>query len=245
MTIDKENDKHIIADEGKVLQRISDGCIMGREVWLGYTYYLNGERLEVPLLELPEHFREIDEEDADDRPVELPEERPEEPETPDTDEEEMTDTITMGDLRKMRKQVEALTTMSSSVINTFALPPAIALSVQELYPEWKDKIGENVTQGFRFRYDGVLYEVVQPHTLQKEWLPSVTTMSLYKVVTTQEEEENGTKDNPILWAHGMELIKDKYYSDKGELYKCIRDSGIPMSFDLKDLVSGGFVELIK
>ncbi len=43
----------------------------------------------------------------------------------------------------------------------------------------------------------------------------------------------------------MELIKDKYYSDKGELYKCIRDSGIPMSFDLKDLVSGGFVELIK
>lgn len=239
MRIDEHNSRHLTAGEGKVLQRISDNVIFGKEVWLGYAYYLGGKLLAEPPWELPEHYREIDEEDVDDRPVELPDP------DPDEEEEEMPDTITMGDLRKMRKQVEALTTMSSSVINTFALPPAIALSVQELYPEWKDKIGENVTQGFRFRYDGVLYEVVQPHTLQKEWLPSVTTMSLYKVVTTQEEEENGTKDNPILWAHGMELIKDKYYSDKGGLYKCIRDSGIPMSFDLKDLVSGGFVELIK
>ncbi len=47
---------------------------MGREVWLGYTYYLNGGKTgSALLLELPEHFREIDEEDADDRPVELPE----------------------------------------------------------------------------------------------------------------------------------------------------------------------------
>ena len=43
----------------------------------------------------------------------------------------------------------------------------------------------------------------------------------------------------------MELIKDKYYSDEGILYRCLRDSGMPMSFDLKDLVTGGFVELIK
>ena len=53
--------KIIKASEGKVFRRISDGFIFGNEINLGYTYYLNGEKLEEPLLELPEHFEEIDE----------------------------------------------------------------------------------------------------------------------------------------------------------------------------------------
>ena len=55
-------DKIIIkADEGKIFRRISDGFIFGNEISLGYTYYLNGKKLKEPLLELPEHFEEIDE----------------------------------------------------------------------------------------------------------------------------------------------------------------------------------------
>lgn len=54
-------DNVIIADKGKVFQRISDGIIFGGELWLGYTHYLGGELLPEPLLELPEHYREIDE----------------------------------------------------------------------------------------------------------------------------------------------------------------------------------------
>ena len=55
-------DKIIIkAQDGKVFRRISDGTLYGKEISLGYTYYLNGEKLEEPLLELPEHFEEIDE----------------------------------------------------------------------------------------------------------------------------------------------------------------------------------------
>lgn len=50
----------ITANEGYVLRRISDGFIYGNEVYLGYTYYLNGEKLEEPLLELPEHFEEVE-----------------------------------------------------------------------------------------------------------------------------------------------------------------------------------------
>ena len=53
--------KIIKASEGKVFRRISDGFIFGNEINLGYAYYLNGENLEEPLLELPEHFEEIDE----------------------------------------------------------------------------------------------------------------------------------------------------------------------------------------
>ena len=51
----------IKASEGKVFRRISDGFIFGNEISLGYTHYLNGKKLEEPLLELPEHFEEIDE----------------------------------------------------------------------------------------------------------------------------------------------------------------------------------------
>ena len=54
-------DRIIKASEGKVFRRISDGFIFGKEIHLGYTYYLNGKKLGEPLLELPEHFEEIDE----------------------------------------------------------------------------------------------------------------------------------------------------------------------------------------
>ena len=53
-------DRIIKASEGKVFRRISDGFIFGEEINLGYTYYIGGEKLEEPLLELPEHFEEID-----------------------------------------------------------------------------------------------------------------------------------------------------------------------------------------
>lgn len=61
MTINTENNNHIVAEEGKVFQRISDGYIFGKEMFLGMTYYLNGTLLSEPLQELPEHFIEIDE----------------------------------------------------------------------------------------------------------------------------------------------------------------------------------------
>ena len=54
-------DRIIKASEGKVFRRISDGFIFGKEINLGYTHYLGGKKLEEPLLELPEHFEEIDE----------------------------------------------------------------------------------------------------------------------------------------------------------------------------------------
>ena len=51
----------IKADEGKVLRRISDQMIFGKEITLGYTYYIGGKLLDTPLWELPEHYEEIDE----------------------------------------------------------------------------------------------------------------------------------------------------------------------------------------
>ena len=60
MTQDKENKAHWIADKGKVFKRISDGFIFGNEIYLGYTYYLNGAKLSEPKLEVIEDFEEVE-----------------------------------------------------------------------------------------------------------------------------------------------------------------------------------------
>lgn len=49
----------IKAKKYNTFRRISDGQVFSPEISLGYTYYLNGKKLEEPLLELPEHFEEI------------------------------------------------------------------------------------------------------------------------------------------------------------------------------------------
>ena len=60
MTVDKNNSKHIIADKGKVFKRKSDGFIYGEEIYLGYTYYIGGKKLDEPHLDVVEDFEEID-----------------------------------------------------------------------------------------------------------------------------------------------------------------------------------------
>ena len=60
MTQDKTNAIHYIADEGKVFRRISDGVVFGSEIYLGYTYYIGGEKLSEPKLEVIEDFEEVE-----------------------------------------------------------------------------------------------------------------------------------------------------------------------------------------
>ena len=54
-----ENNK-ITAQEGMIFRRKSDGALFGCELYLGYTYYLGDMLLQTPLLELPEHFEEVE-----------------------------------------------------------------------------------------------------------------------------------------------------------------------------------------
>lgn len=50
----------IIASNGKTFKRKSDGLIFGKEVYLGYAYYLGGIKLDEPILEVPDDYEEID-----------------------------------------------------------------------------------------------------------------------------------------------------------------------------------------
>ena len=51
----------IKADKGKVFRRKADGKIYGKAINLGYSYYINNIKLEVPHLDVPEDFEQIDE----------------------------------------------------------------------------------------------------------------------------------------------------------------------------------------
>lgn len=121
-------------------------------------------------------------------------------------------------------------------INTYDLSPSEALQVKDRYPEWKT--GINVKTGERYRVEDVLWECVKDHLTQENWKPSLETSSLWKRV---DEEHKGTKDDPIPYEPPMEIFKDKYYTQSKVLYKCIRDSGQPLSHNLSDLV-GNYVE---
>lgn len=121
-------------------------------------------------------------------------------------------------------------------INTYDLSPSEALQVKDRYPEWET--GINVKTGERYRVEDVLWEALKDHKTQENWKPSLETASLWKRV---DEEHAGTKDDPIPYAPPMEIFKDKYYIQSKVLYKCIRDSGQPLSHNLSDLV-GNYVE---
>lgn len=108
-----------------------------------------------------------------------------------------------------------------------------AVKAKALYPQWADLIGTAATVGQRFRYGDTLYKVRTAHTFSAEWVPGIDTASIYEAI---DETHSGTIDDPIPWIQPMELLNGKYYTQGGMLYECWRDSGIPLAYDLADLV---------
>lgn len=60
-----------------------------------------------------------------------------------------------------------------------------ALNVAALFPTWVSKMGMQVNVGERYWYDGRLWKVIQPHTVQEDWTPD-TAVSLYTEVSIEE-----------------------------------------------------------
>ena len=137
------------------------------------------------------------------------------------------------------KAMQILTTDTKANINTMSLSNKEALDIKEFYPVWSAN-SVQVKKGERYQYGDLLWEVVQAHTTQENWKPSIYTASLWKVVDVEHE---GTQEDPIPYTPPMEIFKDKYYTQNGVMYKCTRDSGIPLSHDLSALV-GTYVEII-
>lgn len=86
----------------------------------------------------------------------------------------------------MEQMIEAVKKMLSS--STEELSDEDALDVAALFPTWASKIGETVSAGERYWYDGKLWKVVQSHTVQDNWTPDVST-SLFTEVSIEEWPE--------------------------------------------------------
>lgn len=120
-----------------------------------------------------------------------------------------------------------------------------ALSMKMLYPVWGKKgaeFGKSVQVGFKLRYENKLFKVRQQHQLQENWAPGIATASLYEEI---DETHAGTAEDPIPYNGNMRLELNKYYSQDGVTYKCIRDTGIPVYEDLATLATvggGSYVE---
>lgn len=225
MKIEQTTRTIIKADEGKILVRKSDGHVVGDVVHLGYDYYDAGIVLSNPRLMKPSDYEEIDRpEDYEVKPI-------------------------INHVQRL-KRAQELIKQNTAEMNELHLSAADALQVVEWFPQWGvDEgftVGDTVTKGLKFKYNGKLWAVLQDHTILEHYYPSINTASLYVEVTpeyNENGEELGTLDNPIPYDGNMILENGKYYIQEGTIYKCNRDTGIAVYHALRDLV-GLYVELV-
>ena len=126
-----------------------------------------------------------------------------------------------------------------------SLEDEVALTAVELFPYWKELVaaGKTVNKGFRFQHEGKLYRTEQPtYIFVSTYVPgSAGTESLFSVV---DESHAGTLGDPIPYERNMRIEEGKYYTQYGVIYKCIKDSGIPLSHDLNQLIDHYVVEVV-
>ena len=210
----------MVADEGKVFVRKSDGYIVESPISLGYDYYDAGLPLLAPHAVNIEDFEEIE------RPAEFKGRK------------------VINEVKSL-KRAEEICKGYTQEINNYNLSPAEALQVQSWYPVLFEtegyEEGKPIFTGTRVQYYGKLWEVRQDHNIASHFSPSLATASLWKEVT-EEGADVGTIENPIPYEGNMALDEGKYYSQDGVVYLCTRSTGAPVYNALKDIV-GIYVEI--
>ena len=206
MTTEQITTTIIKADEGKVLRRKSSGTIYGKTIHLGYNYYDAGVGLSEAKLDTPDDFEEIDK--------------------PEDYNEFKIDQV------KRLIRIKDLVEDNKNNINTFSLTDEESLQVIDWFPAWKANV--ELKTGEKISYNGKLYEILQDHTSQDGWEPSINTASLFKEVAINNTF--GTKDNPIEYNNNMALENGKYYIQNNIKYLCTRDTGTAVYNDLAALI---------
>ena len=121
-------------------------------------------------------------------------------------------------------------------INTLVVDDNTALRMKDFYPEWTSDTSYNV--GFKVKYNGKLWRVVQAHTSQSGWEPK-NAASLWEQIN---ETHTGEMSDPIPYDGNMALENGKYYIQDNVIYLCNRDTVNPVYNPLADLV-GLYVEI--
>ena len=222
MRIEQITTSRMVADEGKVFVRKSDGYIMGDTITLGYDYYDAGLPSLAPHATSVEDYEEIDiPENWNERSVIKP--------------------------TKALMRATEICAQYTQEINNYNLSPAEALQVQSWYPTLFEtegyEEGKPIFTGTRVQYQGKLWECRQDHNIVAQFAPSLATASLWMEVV-EETADVGTIDNPIPYDGNMALDEGRYYSQDGVVYLCTRSTGVPVYNALKDLV-GIYVSVVE
>lgn len=115
-----------------------------------------------------------------------------------------------------------------------------AITVKAIYPAWEKIIGQTVRKDCKFQYADKLYKTIQDNLLiQEQYIPGEGTESLYTVI---DETHAGTQEDPIPYDGNMALENGKYYIQDETVYKCTRDTEIPVYQTLAELI-GIYVEV--
>lgn len=152
MKLEQRTVTTIVADEGKLLRRKSDGWVAGEQLTLGYNYYESGVGLAAPKLELPDDYEEIDKpEDYEEQPVPI-------------------------DHAARLKNMLAIEQQEKSAINSYGLTDDDARALKNLYPNWQEDI--DVLEGQYYNCDEHLWKVLTDHHTSMATKPvSFSTMS--------------------------------------------------------------------
>lgn len=141
------------------------------------------------------------------------------------DEQEINDIILNNRIKETIANNASLQVLSliSMTINTMDLNDTEAYKIKNLYPQWETLIGQELSSGTKFQYDGKLFKVIQSHTSQENWKPGIETASLYVEIN---ESHAGTKEDPIPYSGNMILEQGKFYTQHGVVYECIEGTYI-------------------
>lgn len=138
-------------------------------------------------------------------------------------EEEIAEAEKQAAIRQSNAVLEAKSRANLVQTASFTAAEFSLLAKAELFPVWT--AGETYPQGRRIQHEGIVYEVVAANgvTAEAHQPPNDEgLLAVYRPLSTDPstgETPTGTQDDPIPYLDGMDVVKDKYYSYNGKLYK--------------------------
>lgn len=160
--------------------------------------------------------------------------------------EEIKDRLEYDEKEKRRSLIESevFTLFAKQQINTLLVDDNTALRMKSYYPTWQELVDANFTAekaGFKFTYGDDLYKTIKPEQqFLPNWIPGQGTESIFERI---DETHKGTEKDPIPYKTNMTVYKNKYYTENGIIYRCTRDSGIPLQNKASELV-GHYFEVV-
>lgn len=149
------------------------------------------------------------------------------------------------ELHKLLTESEVFLLFAKQQINTLSVDDNTALRMKAYYPTWQELVDAQFTSekaGYKFTYGEDLYKTVKANQqFLPNWIPGQGTESIFERI---DETHTGTKEDPIPYKVNMAVYADKYYTEDGILYRCTRNSDIPLQNKASELV-GHYFEVVE